>query len=171
MKLKDQIISIFSPVLKLIAKDITDIKSNISISNSIDKPPVYKGQLSIIGESVYIATDNKSTTDWKKLSLKVKYSDSDSWTKAFSGTVKLADYTTNALCTLPVEWEEMRIEIKLRNSTQTQYILIYNDISSSVRKAYSLGVGAGDIIMETNGELKCFAVTEPNLRILSVYYK
>lgn len=93
------------------------------------------------------------------------------WTQAFTGVVKLAEYTTNALCTLPTGWKELRIEYKFKASTQSEYKLIFNDINSSVRKAYSLGTGVGDIVIDTDGTLKCFAVVEPNVRILGVYYK
>lgn len=93
------------------------------------------------------------------------------WTQAFTGLVKLAEYTTNALCTLPVGWKELRIEYKFKASTQSEYKLIFNDINSSIRKAYSLGTGVGDIVIDTDGTLKCFAVIEPNVRILGVYYK
>lgn len=93
------------------------------------------------------------------------------WTQAFTGAVKLAEYTTNALCTLPTGWKELRIEYKFKASTQSEYKLMFNDINSSVRKAYTLGTGVGDIVIDVDGTLKCFAVVEPNIRILGVYYK
>lgn len=93
------------------------------------------------------------------------------WTQAFTGAVKLAEYTTNALCTLPMGWKELRVEYKFKASTQSEYKLMFNDINSSARKAYTLGTGVGDIVIDVDGTLKCFAVVEPNVRILGVYYK
>lgn len=93
------------------------------------------------------------------------------WHQAFWGTTKIADYKENALCTVPSDWREMRIEYKLKNSTQSEFVMIYNDIQSRARKAYSLGQGVADIVMETDGQLKCFSVTEPNVRILGVFWR
>lgn len=93
------------------------------------------------------------------------------WKQAFWGTTKIADYKENALCTVPSTWKELRIEYKLKNSTQSEFVVIYNDIESRARKAYSLGQGVADIVMETDGRLKCFSVTEPNVRILGVFWR
>lgn len=93
------------------------------------------------------------------------------WKQAFWGSTKIADYKENALCTVSSNWQEMRIEYKLKNSTQSQFVLLYNDIKSKSRKAYSLGQGVADIVMETDGQLKCFSVTEPNVRILGVFWR
>lgn len=171
--LKEQIIKAITPLIKLIAKDIETIKRDTdpTILNSIENPPKRAGQLAKVGGFYYLATGTSSKDDWKRISIKSAYSGGGSWIQAFTGVVKLVDYKEKALCTLDPDWEEMRIEYKFKGTAQPEFALIYNDINSASRKAYSLGQGVADIVMETNGELKCFSVSEPNVRIASVYYK
>lgn len=95
----------------------------------------------------------------------------DTWKQAFQGAVKLADYKETPLCTVPLTWKEMRIEFQFKASTQPQFVMVFNDINSTINKAYTLGYGIGDVVMGTDGTIKCFAVVEPNVRIRSIYWR
>lgn len=127
-------------------------------------------QISTI-ESQLTAEINRLESELKQISSSnVDLSQFD-WKRAFFGSTKLADYKENPLCTLPAEWKEVRVEYQMKNSTQPEFILAFNDIQSKQRKAYSLGNGIADIVMETDGAMKCFSVTEPNVRIRSVFWR
>lgn len=137
-----------------------------------------KGESGLDGKSAYqLAVDNGysgTITEWLA-TLKSADSGGNSsapeWKQAFYGVVKLADYKENPLCTVPSAWKEMRIEFQYKASTQPQFAMIFNDINSSINKAYTLGYGIGDVLIEVDGTFKCFAVTEPNVRIKGVWWR
>lgn len=95
----------------------------------------------------------------------------NTWKQAFQGVVKLADYKENPLCTVSTRWKEMRIEFQFRASTQPQFAMVFNDIDSIASKVYTLGYGIGDVVIDIDGTIKCFAVTEPDVRIRSIYWR
>lgn len=172
LNLKERIIEIIRPLIVSIAKDINDLndkinnnsKSTITVSNTINNNPSSIGELAIVNNEIYISVNTTSPSDWKCLTV---YRD---WKMHFSGAVKIAEYTTTNMTVLDPSWRELRIEFKVKNSSSNSYATIYNDIKSSIRKAYSLGSGL-DIIIEIDGGLKCLVSPDVNTRILSIYWR
>lgn len=135
-----------------------------------------QGQPGLDGKSAYqLAVDNGysgTITEWlANLKGESGNSSAPEWKQAFYGVSKLADHKENPLCTVPSTWKEMRIEFQYKASTQPQFAMVFNDINSAINKAYTLGYGVGDVLIGADGTFKCFAVTEPNVRIKGVFWR
>lgn len=135
-----------------------------------------QGIQGVDGKSAYqLAVDNGysgTITEWlANLKGESGNSSASDWKQAFYGVSKLADYKENPLCTVPSTWKEMRIEFQYKASTQPQFAMVFNDINSAINKAYTLGYGIGDVLIGADGTFKCFAVTEPNVRIKGVFWR
>lgn len=135
-----------------------------------------QGQPGLDGKSAYqLAVDNGysgTITEWlANLKGESGNSSAPEWKQAFYGVSKLADHKENPLCTVPSTWKEMRIEFQYKASTQPQFAMVFNDINSAINKAYTLGYGIGDVLIGADGTFKCFAVTEPNVRIKGVFWR
>lgn len=135
-----------------------------------------KGEPGTDGKSAYqLAVDNGysgTITEWlANLKGESGNPSAPEWKQAFYGVSKLADHKENPLCTVPSTWKEMRIEFQYKASTQPQFAMVFNDINSAINKAYTLGYGIGDVLIGADGTFKCFAVTEPNVRIKGVFWR
>lgn len=135
-----------------------------------------QGQPGLDGKSAYqLAVDNGysgTITEWlANLKGESGNPSAPEWKQAFYGVSKLADHKENPLCTVPSTWKEMRIEFQYKASTQPQFAMVFNDINSAINKAYTLGYGIGDVLIGADGTFKCFAVTEPNVRIKGVFWR